>query len=256
MKPELAALEELQTLDLETLEIHNELKSIPENLEAMKADVDHISSLLQREKERLEEAEEWRQDREKDVTSQNGMLTKSKTKLQSVRNEKEQKAVQREIETIRKNIQEREEETLKVLEAIEQYRAAIENHTQEFAELEKHLTESQEQAAVRIADLETLVAKVSSRRSEITARVPKDMLRLYERIQKRLGRAVVEAVDGYCQGCNMEILPQMYNEIQRGDKMYQCANCFRILIFKPKVEAPEEEAKEESAAPSEEQAAK
>ena len=252
MKPELAALEELQTLDLETLEIHNELKSIPENLEAMKGDVDHIASLLQREKERLEEAEAWRQDREKDVSTQNSMLSKSKTKLQSVRNEKEQKAVQREIDTIRKNIQEREDEAIKVLEAIEQYRAAIDNHTSEFAELEKHLTESQEQAATRIADLEAEVAKVSSRRNEITERIPKDMLRLYERIHKRLGRAVVEAIDGYCQGCNMEILPQVYNELQRGDKMYQCANCFRILVFKPK----EEEPAEAEAAPAEEQASK
>ena len=116
MKSELAALEELQTLDLETLELHNELKSIPENLEAMKADVDHIASLLEREKERLEEAEEWRQDREKDVATQNSMLGKSKTKLQSVRNEKEQKAVQREIDTIRKNIQEREEERQAAME--------------------------------------------------------------------------------------------------------------------------------------------
>jgi uncharacterized protein len=244
LKSELAALEELQALDLETLELHNELKSIPENLEAMKEDVNHIASLLEREKERLKEAEEWRLEREKDIASQNIMLGKSKTKLQSVRNEKEQKAAQREIDTIRKTIQEREEEALKVMEAIEQYRAAIDNHTEEFAELEKHLTESQKEAEARMADLESAVAKVSSRRSEITARIPKDMLRLYERIHKRLGRAVVEAVDGCCQGCNMEILAQTYNELQRGDKMYQCANCFRILIFKPKEPEPEPEVSE------------
>lgn len=255
MKPELAALEELQTLDLETLELHNELKAIPENLEAMKADVDHIASLLQREKERLEEAEAWRQDREKDVAAQTSMLSKSKTKLQSVRNEKEQKAVQREIENVRKNIQEREDETIKVLEAIEQYRAAIENHTKEFAELEKHLIESQEKAAARAEELRAAVDKVSSTRSEITSRIPKDMLRLYERIHKRLGRAVVEAVDGCCQGCNMEILPQVYNELQRGDKLYQCANCFRILVFKPKEEGEPAEAAE-GQAPAEEHAAK
>ena len=238
MKSELAALEELQVLDLETLDLHNELKSIPENLEAMKAEVDHIASLLEREKERLKEAEEWRQEREKDIAAQNGMLGKSKTKLQSVRNEKEQKAAQREIDTIRKTIQEREEEAIKVLEAIDQYRAAIDNHTGEFAELEKHYLEAEKEAESRKATLEAEKEKVSVRRGEITSKIPKDMLRLYERIHKRLGRAVVEAVDGFCQGCNMELLAQTYNELQRGDKMYQCPNCFRILIFKPKEVEP------------------
>ncbi len=239
MKSELAALEELQHLDLKTLDLHNELKGIPENLEAMKAEVGHIASLLQKEKERLEEAEQWRLDREKDVAAQNAMLAKSKVKLQTVRNEKEHKAVQREIDNIRKNIQDREEEAIKVMEAIEQYRSAIEDHTREFGELEAQLRESEEQAKARMADLEEAIGKVNSRKGEITARVSPELLRLYKRIHKRLGRAVVEAKDGYCMGCNMEILAQAYNELQRGDKLYQCANCFRILVFKPKEESEE-----------------
>jgi predicted nucleic acid-binding Zn-ribbon protein len=242
LKSELAALEELQSLDLKTLELHKELGAIPETLQEIREEVNHIASLLEREKERLKEAEEWRLEREKDVATQNTMLTKSKAKLQSVRNEKEQKAAQREIDTIRKNIQDREDEALKVMEAIEQYRAAIEDHTKEFAELEAHLTESEAKGKARIEDLQATINKVESRRSEITRRIPEKILRLYERIHKRLGRAVVEAKDGFCLGCNMEILAQTYNELQRGDKLYQCANCFRILIFKPKEEAevPEE----------------
>jgi len=239
LKSELAALEELQHLDLKTLDLHNEPKGIPENLEAMKAEVGHIASLLQKEKERLEEAEQWRLDREKDVAAQNAMLAKSKVKLQTVRNEKEHKAVQREIDNIRKNIQDREEEAIKVMEAIEQYRSAIEDHTREFGELEAQLRESEEQAKARMADLEEAIGKVNSRKGEITARVSPELLRLYKRIHKRLGRAVVEAKDGYCMGCNMEILAQAYNELQRGDKLYQCANCFRILVFKPKEESEE-----------------
>ena len=239
MKSELVALEELQSLDLKTLDLHNELKTIPETLQEMKEEVDHIASLLEREKERLREAEEWRLDREKDIATQNDMLGKSKSKLQAVCNEKEQKAAQREVDAVRKNIQDREEEALKVMEAIEQYRSAIQDHTKEFAELEAQLKESEARGKARMDELQAAINKVESRRSEITSRIPEKTLRLYERIHKRLGRAVVEAVDGFCTGCNMEILAQMYNEIQRGDNMYQCANCFRILIFKPK-EKPEE----------------
>ncbi len=243
MKNELASLEELQTLDSGTLEHRNELGAIPENLEAMRGDVTHVGEILDREKERLAEAEQWRLDREKGISSQNELLIKSKAKLQVARNEKENQAAQREIDTIRKTIQEREEETLKVMEAIDQYRVAIDKHTSEFKELEKQLADSEGEAKARMAEIETEIRKTEARRAEIVGRIPEKTMRLYDRIQKRLGQAVVEAVDGSCTGCHIGILAQMYNELQRGDKLYQCPNCFRILIYKEKTdpEVAEEE---------------
>lgn len=239
MKDELAALEELQSLDLEILEQRKELSAIPENLKAMRSDVAHVGEILEREKERLTESEQWRLDKEKDIVTQNELLAKSKVKLQTVRNEKESKAAQREIDGIRKTIQEREEEALKVMEAIDQYRSAIENHSQEFAELEKQLFESEEEGKTRIQEVEADIGKTEARRQELVDRVPQKTYRLYERIHKRLGRAVVEALEGHCAGCNLDVPPQMYNEIQRGDKIHQCPYCFRILIFREQQQADE-----------------
>jgi len=234
LKSELDALEELQSLDLQTLEIENELKAIPKNLEEMKSEVEHVAALLEKEKQRLREAEEWRLERDKEIATQNTLLGKSKNKLQVVRNEKEQKAAQREIETVRKSIQDREEEAIKVMEAVEQYRATIEDHTKEFVELESHLKASEEEAKTRMLELQAQIDMGLEKRNATASRISPQTLRLYDRIRKRLGRAVVEAKDGCCQGCNMEILAQTYNDLHRYDKIYQCANCFRILIYKPK----------------------
>lgn len=239
MKQELASLEELQKIDLEILEKRKELQAIPNNLNAMRSDVAHIGAILEKEKERLKEAEKWRQDREKEIALQNELIGKSKTKLQSARNEKEQKAAQREIDTVRKTIQEREEEAIKVMEAIEQYRSAIAEHKTEFAELEKQLKDSETAGNARMAEIEIAINQIEERRSAVLGNVPQRLLRLYERIQKRLGKAIVEAVDGHCTGCNIQILPQMYNELQSGEKLHQCANCFRILVYKPTVEPAE-----------------
>ena len=232
MKEQLAALEELQNLDLENLTLREELTNIPQNIEEMREDVEKVGEILERERERLSEAESWRRDREREIELQNDLLMKSKAKLQSARNEKENKAAQREIDTIRRTIQEREKEALEVLEAIDQYRAAIDEHTAEFAELQGHLTATEEEGARRMAEVEQQLGETDARRRELAERVPRDLLRLYERIHKRLGRAMVEAVDGHCTGCNMELLPQTYNELQRGDKLFNCPNCFRILVFK------------------------
>ena len=232
MQQQLAALEELQRLDLDNLELRKELASIPESVEEMRGDVARVGALLDREKERLAEAEQWRSDREKEIALQNDLMGKSKAKLQAARNEKESKAAQREIDTIRKTIQEREKEAIEVMEAIEQYRRAIDEHTGEFEELEQHLAASEKEAEGRLAEVRERMGRFESQREELKARVPERLLRLYERIHKRLGMAVAEVTDGFCTGCNMEMMPQAFIELQRGDKLIQCANCHRILVFK------------------------
>jgi predicted nucleic acid-binding Zn-ribbon protein len=232
LQDELVALEKLQTLDLQILEHRAELESIPKNLEAMRSDVASVRDLLEREKTRLAEAEKWRADREREIAIQTELLNKSKAKLQLARNEKEAKAAQREIDTVRKSIQEREEEALKVMEAIDQYRKAIEEHGGEFAELEGHLRASETEGEARMGEIQKQIASDESSRVELAKHVPEQTLRLYERIHRRHGRAVVEAVDGCCTGCNLAPPPQIYNEVLAGEKLLQCPNCQRILIFK------------------------
>jgi predicted nucleic acid-binding Zn-ribbon protein len=241
VQEELAALEELQNLDLENLELRNELESIPHNIEEMRNDVAHVGEILERERQRLTEAEEWRRDREREIEIQNELLAKSKAKLQAARNEKESKAAQREIDTIRRTIQEREKEALEVMEAIDSYRTAIEEHTTEFAELEAHLEATEKEGQTRMARVEKEIDLTGSRRAELSSRVPERLLRMYERIHKRLGLALVECIDGHCTGCNMELMPQMYVELQRRDKIISCPSCNRILVFKGKDKAAAEE---------------
>ena len=233
MQDELAFVEELQRLDLEILGFRNELESIPENIGKLKEDVAHVGEILDKERERLVEAEKWRTERERDIEIQSEMLAKSKTKLQAARNEKESKAAQREIDTIRRNTQDREKEAIELMEAIEQYRSAIEAHEAEFAELEKHLTATEAEGAERMKEIELRIEQTGSSRSELAGRISPKTLRMYERIHRRLGRALVEVAGGFCTGCNMELPPQLYIELQRGDKLLNCPNCFRMLVHKP-----------------------
>jgi predicted nucleic acid-binding Zn-ribbon protein len=46
----------------------------------------------------------------------------------------------------------------------------------------------------------------------------------------------VEVAGGICQGCYMNIPPQLSNEIIRNDKVHLCPSCQRILYVKPVAE--------------------
>jgi hypothetical protein len=53
---------------------------------------------------------------------------------------------------------------------------------------------------------------------------------------RRGGTAVVEVTGGICQGCYMNIPPQLWNEIIRSEKVNLCPSCQRILYYKPAME--------------------
>jgi predicted nucleic acid-binding Zn-ribbon protein len=52
--------------------------------------------------------------------------------------------------------------------------------------------------------------------------------------------AVVEVTGGICQGCYMNIPPQLWNEIIRSEKINLCPSCQRILYYKPSAQQEKE----------------
>ncbi len=232
MNKELVALERLQRIDIQVDEETRKLREIPARVEEMRHDVEHVGNMLKREKDRVEEMEKWRVDHEKEVALQNELLTKAKNKLQQSRNEREHKAAQREIETIRKAMQDREGEILDLMEAIEQFKKSAEEHGSEFEELKTHLEKEETEAETSMAEMEKIIEAKRSGREDVIKDVPKKILCMYERIQNRMGTALVEAKDGSCSGCNMAVEPQRLIELQKGQKLIQCAICNRILYIK------------------------
>ncbi|MBN2525343.1 MAG: hypothetical protein JXR76_03045 [Deltaproteobacteria bacterium] len=231
VQQDLANLQKLQELDLKTIDIRNELDDIPAQIEEVQQNVETIRVLLQKEQKRLEEAESWKSDKESEITLQNELLSKSKGKLQAARNEKENKAAQREIDTIKKNISDQEKELMELMEAIEQYRIAIDEHKKEFAELEDHLKATEEEGKARMAEIKAMLSQTDDGRKELTSQITPQTLRLYERVHRKLGNVVVEVTEPICSGCNFGMLPQKFIELQRGESLITCQNCLRILVF-------------------------
>jgi mannitol/fructose-specific phosphotransferase system IIA component (Ntr-type) len=58
----------------------------------------------------------------------------------------------------------------------------------------------------------------------------RDLLSRFDRLMERYGFAVAEAVDGVCQGCNINISTQMYSAIEGSNDIYVCENCGKFLI--------------------------
>jgi mannitol/fructose-specific phosphotransferase system IIA component (Ntr-type) len=64
----------------------------------------------------------------------------------------------------------------------------------------------------------------------IREELDKDLVSRFDRLMERYGFAVAEAVEGVCQGCNINISTQMYSAMEDSNDIYVCENCGKYLV--------------------------
>ena len=69
-------------------------------------------------------------------------------------------------------------------------------------------------------------------RDDLVAKVPKSVVKRYERLRGGLPNAVIIISDGTCGACRMALPPQLTIELQRANELHQCPHCRRIIIHK------------------------
>jgi predicted nucleic acid-binding Zn-ribbon protein len=215
------------------------MKVFPQKLEAVKGDVQRMESLLQKERVQLEETESWKRRQEQEMRDEESQLIKAKQRSQLVKNAKEHMANERELETTRKMTQEREAEVGRLTEAVETAKKTIAQHETDFGALKQHVADEEAAAAAKIAEIEAQIAEERKLREVAASRVDAGVLKKYSAIRMRRGLAMAPVKNGTCQGCNMNIPPQLFNILQRGNSIELCGNCNRIVYWDKLLEDPD-----------------
>jgi predicted nucleic acid-binding Zn-ribbon protein len=239
MKEQLKLLAELQRHDARIQELEGMRKVWPQKLEALNGDLKKVEALLGRERLQLEETESWRRRQEEEMKSEEAQLIKAKQKSSLVKNAKELMANERELQTTRKLAQEREEEVLKLVEAVEAAKKSIAQHEADLEALRAHVVSEEATAQGKVAELEAQIADERKLRDVAAARVRPEVLKKYSSIRMRRGLAMVPVKNGTCAGCNMNIPPQLFNMLQRGNSIEVCGNCNRIIYWDKLMEDPD-----------------
>ncbi|RUM36416.1 MAG: hypothetical protein DSY50_02540 [Desulfobulbus sp.] len=168
-------------------------------------------------------------------------IKERQNKMMQVQTSREHQALLKEIEDAKQLIKNTEEKLLQAMEQAEQ--AAT-----EAAELENICNGEKELLADETKTVVAAVKRLNSRRktvfnkhNKLAADLQGSRMKRYEKLlKKRNGLAVVEVIDGVCQGCFMAIPPQQFNEIRKGEQLFSCPTCQRILYYKePDSEADE-----------------
>lgn len=157
-------------------------------------------------------------------------MSRSNSRLESVKNSQEFQAVSKEIEQLKKMNTSLEEQLKKGDLEVEGVRKEQESL---LAEVTKVQTERDAQAALVSNEggkLDQEISSYMSEREKFTSQVDRRTLSMYDRVRPaRNGLGIVPATGGRCQGCNMVVPPQLFNQICKGVAVHCCPSCHRIL---------------------------
>lgn len=233
MKKRLDLLEQLQEIDqqIDTLKIaqnglQGEMDGIGETLDTARGELAALEGRvgqLEQEKSELEAAH----------AAELENIRRSEANMKEIKTNKEYQAVGREIAAARKQAAELEEQVLQKTAQHDELTGDIAARGEALAELEQNSGERRGEKQAEIDKIQQDIDADLARREAITKELPASLLKRYTSLrEQRRGQAIAVARDGYCLGCNMNLPPQLYNSLFRGDELISCPHCQRVLILK------------------------
>jgi predicted nucleic acid-binding Zn-ribbon protein len=244
LRDQLKRLEELQRHDAKIQELESSLKAIPAKLAATQADLARVEALLVSEQAQLAETDKYYADQKGQLEQDEEQVAGAKHKLAQAKNSKEYMAAQRETESRRDGVASREAEIAKLVEAIEVKKKILAERAAGVQTVREAVEKDMELARSRMTEIEGKIADLRGERDRLAAEVKPEVLKRYGGIRIRRGLAVVGVRNGTCQGCNMNIPPQLYNVLQRGVSIETCPSCHRIIYWADLMKEPAETAQE------------
>lgn len=233
MKTVIAALRALQEVDRLRIESEKEKRSITERVDQLTQILSEMEREQADKRDKLREAERWYKERERELKEDNEKIKRAQARLNALTKAKDYAAVQREIEALRRGNQQKEEEILKLLAVMDEFKISVEEEGAKLDLLRNELTTEQSTTGARVKELDERLGGLTGDYTQFEANIPPPMLRRYRRIQLAWqGLAVVPVnAKGSCGGCNRALPPQLYNILLRQDSLESCPYCNRFLFI-------------------------
>jgi predicted nucleic acid-binding Zn-ribbon protein len=151
-------------------------------------------------------------------------------KLNQAKSNKEYTAVEHERTTKRTDASRIEDAVLMAMANIDALAAEIREGQAGLKEIEREHADESKKVDEAVAKFDTSLAQLQRRRAEAAEAVDPELLQEYERIAAKKGAsAVAPVVSGSCQGCFMQLPPQVRHTVDAGTSVVTCPSCSRLL---------------------------
>jgi len=230
----LTQLVSLQAIDLEIDQIDNAIKAEQCGLDERISTLAKREALINELQEKITSLQKESRTLEGEMADKMDHVRERQSKMMQVQTGREQTALLKEIEDAKKSAKENEEKIMAIMESIEKLTAQMEEEKNLLKGEKKLVTEETNKVRANIEAINKGKKKKDSKRSDQASQIKKSLLRKYDILREhRNGLAVVNVVDGVCQGCFMALPPQRYNMLLKGDQIFDCPTCQRLNYYVP-----------------------
>ena len=236
MLPEISTFARLEELDAQTHHLQARLTELPKLLMAEKKAIEEGKKHVETMQAKLTANEKERRSLEDEIQIRQTKLKKLRVQIEQAVNETQLQAFQHEIQFSESEISKNEDRILMLMEEAEALEPKLKDEQAAFAAAQKagaeHFRAAEQEHKAGMAQ----IAKNTENAKQLVAGLDPKFAALYDRLRKKYktGPILCEAVDGNCGVCQMTLRLAFWQGVKaEPDKLWQCEECSRVLIYNP-----------------------
>ena len=232
LKQDIETLVKLQETESEIVRLKSVLDKVEKEKQKIGLQLKTYATALEENREDLLRAAKGCRDIEAEIQMVDDRIIKSNEKLRMVKTNKEYQLLLREVDDSKKRKDSLETEWVEYLEEKEKLEKIVKESENEYQILNDKIVAEQEEIDKKTSDDKTLLDEYLDRQNDIGKNLAPSLMNRFARISKmNNGLAVIHVKNEVCMGCFMNIPPQLYIDVQRGNSLISCPQCSRILYY-------------------------
>lgn len=233
MKEQIELLVKLQEEDRRTDRLKWQICQGPERIRVLEKELQTLEENIGADEGRIQDLKKSQRQYEADIEDGLAHIRKSRGRLMNIKNNKEYRALLKEIDEIKKENTDKEDMILSCLEELEGLNEELEAKGKGLSAMQDRIKSEKITIDKEIAHFQEELSDIEKSRENLRQTIDPRLLANYKQIKTGSGGIAIALVDNAtCSECHLNIPPQMYNELQKQDTLKFCPHCQRILYWK------------------------
>jgi predicted nucleic acid-binding Zn-ribbon protein len=230
---QLEHLIQLQQIDSKIRAIQRTIEDVPGKITEVESPLQDSQNVLNRIKQQYEAFEKKKREKERALEDINDKINKLKMRTGEIKTNKEYQALLKEIKAVEDARSSIEDDILSAMEDADTLGKQIKTEEQNYRANKEKVEALKKDIENKKSETEKELLKVQGIREKVIEAVDSEVYDLYFMLLEICGGlAVIEVKDEICQGCNMNIPPQLFVELKKNEEIYNCPHCRRIIFYK------------------------
>ena len=232
MKNEIKMLIALQSFEDIIFNLTDSLEKIPIQIKALEEELSENKKEVENIENGIAQTKKIYNELDAKIKDNTERINKNDINLMSVKTNKEYHAILKAIENLKLANSDTEDKMIAYLDQMEDENKKLKASKEKLVEAVKKVENKKLVLEKEMEQKKKELNKTVEKKNAKLAKIPSDILNIYNNVKKiKKNRAIVQALEGICKGCNLNIPIQEYIKIQKSESIKFCPNCHRIIYY-------------------------